>query len=127
MTKLTREFMQSELDYLPIAEHEDILYNDYYNKICNYVFMNNAFRLTPNAIEFWIENGYCENAPYYKCIIDTKEGRENYFKRAMGLQLIYDAENGRNTMVKGTDGNDDINREAQEYLNALGLIQKIRW
>ena len=127
MTELTTDFMQSELDYLPITDSKEVLYKDYYNKMCNYIFRVNAFRLAPNEIEFWLDNGYCEKAPYYKCILENQDSRKDYFRRAMGLQLIYDAENGRNAMIKGTDGKDDVCRETQEYLSALGLIQPIRW
>jgi hypothetical protein len=49
------------------------------------------------------------------------------FLRAQGLQLIYDNGNGRNSMIKDTDGKNDICRESLDCLNAIGLLPKLRW
>lgn len=127
MTILTDEFMQQELDYLPMVENKQVMYKDYYEKICQHIFTRNAFRLSRKAIEFWLENGYCEKAPYYKCAIKEKEDREFYFKRAMGLQIIYDASNGRNTITNERERVFDICRESEDCLNIIGLIQPVRW
>ena len=127
MTNLSSEFMQEELDFLPMTENSSIMFKDYYYKICQFVKKNNAFNPSCDDIEEWLEDGFFSKAPYFKCSEKNVDQRKYWFKRAMGLQLIYDNSNGRNSIIKGTDGNFDICRECVECLEMIGLIQPIRW
>ena len=127
MTILTDEFMKNELDFDVDTASSQKLYKDYYNTFCQVVFSKNAFRPTPADIEQWMEQGYFSKASYLKCGISDSKERKNWFLRAMGLQIIYDKNNGRNSMIKGSDGAFDINRESIDCLNIIGLIQPVRW
>lgn len=127
MTILTDEFMKNELDFDVNTASSQKVYKDYYNTFCQVIFSKNAFRPTPADIEEWIEQGYFNKAPYLKCGIKESAEREKWLLRAMGLQIIYDANNGRNSMIKGSDGAFDINRESIDCLGIIGLIQPVRW
>lgn len=125
MTILTDEFMQEELDFIPMVENKQILFKDYYYKICQYINKVSAYSLTPNQIEQWLSTGTAQGVKV-RTNVDA-ETRKYMFMRAMGLQLIYDFNNGRNTMVKTTNGADDICRETHEALKTIGLLQVYGW
>lgn len=125
MTILTDDFMEQELDFLPSAENRTIFYKDYYYKICQYISKVNAYSLSPSQIEQWLEAGTCVGVPIRTNV--DKENRIYLFKRAMGLQVIYDYNNGRNSMAKGTNSVDDICRETKDALEMIGLLQKYGW
>lgn len=125
MTILTDEFMQNELDFIPSVENKAVFYKDYYYKICQYISRVNAYSLSPTQIEQWVETGTCAGVPIRTNV--NKEDRVYLFKRAMGLQVIYDYNNGRNSMAKGTNSADDICRETKDALEMIGLLQKYGW
>lgn len=127
MTILTDDYMKNELDWDVETEASEKMYKDYYDTFCRIVHQKNAFRPTPKDIEEWIEQGHFDKAPYLVCEIKEQPERANWFKRAMGLQIIYDSNNGRNAMIKGSDGEYDIGRESLGCLEEIGLIQPIRW
>ena len=127
MTLLTDEFLHEELDFVPMVENTNILYKDYYAKICSYINHVNAFQLTMSEIEEWLENGKTKKSCYFRSGVADKSERKYWFKRAMGLQLIYDIKNGRNTMINGKEGKDDISREAKTALEIIGLLQPYGW
>lgn len=127
MTILTDEFLLNELDFTVNSASSEKLYKDYYYDFCQVVHQKNAFRPSISDIEEWIEQGYYSKAPYLKCAEKDATQREYLFKRAMGLQVIYDSSNGRNAMIKGTDGIYDVCREAESCLELLGFIQPVRW
>lgn len=127
MIALTQDFLRNEMDYTPTATNQEILFKDYYYKICSYVFKHNAFRLTPSMIDEFIEKGNCAAFPRYTSNLKTKEEREYLFMLAQGYQLIYDNNNGRNTMIKDGNSANDICRECVDNLGVIGLIQPIRW
>lgn len=122
MTILDSGFMKNELDFVPMVETQ-LLYKDYYMKICQYVYRNSVYRPTPSEIEEFLQNGFCGRFFKVKSHIETAEERKYLFKRAMGLQLIYDTNNGRQSMIKGTNSADDVCRETYEALDVIGLIQ----
>lgn len=127
MTLLNDDFMLEELDFVPMAENTNILYKDYYAKICAYIMHTNAFQLTPNEVEEWLESGKMKKSCYFRSGIADKNERKFWFKRAMGLQLIYDTKNGRNSIINGNDSKYDICRETKTALEIIGLVQPYGW
>ena len=127
MTILTDEFLKNELDFDVNTSSSEKMYKDYYYTFCEEINKRNAFRPSISDLEEWIKQGYFDKAPYFKCQEKDAEQRAYLFKRAMGLQIIYDSSNGRNAMIKGTDGEYDIDRQSIRCLELLGLIQPVRW
>ena len=123
MIVLDDNFMKEELDYFPITENNDALYKDYYYKICTYVGNNNVYKPLPSEVEEVVNKGRCKRI-CCNCILISKDERINLFKRAMGLQLLYDVSIGRNTMARGTNKEEDICRETKAILNTLGLLKE---
>ena len=124
MTILDDEFMLKEMDYpMTKVENRTALYTDYYYEICGFIRKINAYRLTPDEIERWLDKGDCAKSCKYVCGVKDKDERVRLFKRAMATQLIYDAGNGRNSMIRGTDANYDLCRSAKNTLEIIGLLQ----
>lgn len=126
MILLDDKFMKEELDYAPMVENPEILYKDYYFKICAYISKVNVYSPMPSDIDNYIHNGVSKRLNSCRCNVELSE-REYLFKRAMGLQLIYDTNIGRNTMAKGTNKEEDICRETIDLLETLGLLQTYGW
>lgn len=116
MILLDSGFMKNEFDFVPMV-NTNALYKDYYYKICQYIYRNNIDGLTPEMVDNYVETGL-------NCFVNCKEERIYLFKRAMGLQIIYDTNNGRQEMIRNTDGKFDICRETRDLLDMLGLIKK---
>lgn len=126
-TLLSKEFMHDELNYDCRDENINIAFKDMYYKMCNYVSANNVYKPTTADIENWLNTGKFNNHTRIRSGISSECERKYLFKRAMGLQLIYDLANGRNTLITGTDKSSDITREAKDSLDMLGLIQLYGW
>jgi len=124
MILLNDEFMKQELDFAPLTENNSAVYKDYYYKVCSYIGSNNPYKLLPSDIEKIIQTGSCVKTGCCVCKNMPNDEREYLFKRAMGLQLIYDMGIGRNTMAKGSNTDEDICRETKDILNSLGLLKQ---
>ena len=124
MTILDDNFMTTEMDY-PITkvENRTALYKQYYFQTCAFIRKINAYRLTPDEIEQWLETGKCGKSYDYVCGVKNAEQRKYIFKRAMALQLIYDAGSGANAMIRGTKAEEDLCRASQNELDLIGLMQ----
>lgn len=127
MTLLTDEYMLQELDYPVIRENKEAIYKTYYAFICQQIKKCSAYKLSPSEIEEWLEKGRVCKMGNRVCGVNSKEERIWWFRRAMGLQLIYDAGNGKNSMIKGTDSKDDLCRDAKGALEEIGLIVQFGW
>lgn len=125
MILLTQDFMLNDLDYQVKTLNSCVLFKEYWYKICGYIKKVSAYNFTPKDVEDLINIGSVSRFGY-SCDINDRNDREYYFKRAMGLQLIYDNGNGRNSMINGNDGQYDVCRDTIEALNMLGLIPKYR-
>ena len=125
MILLTQDYMLNQLDYEVKTLNSDVLFKEYWYKICGYIYKVSVYNFTPNDVDEIINTGKCKRCDFTSIIAD-KDDREFLFKRAMGLQLIYDNTNGRNEMIKGSNENDDFCREAREVLDIIGLIPKYR-
>jgi len=127
MTLLDDAFMIQEMDYPIVEENRVALYNDYYYEICGFIRKCNAYRLTPEEIEYWLDTGLCKKSCDYVCGVKNADERKRLFKRAMATQLIYDAGSGRNSMIRGTEPAEDLCRSAKNILEIIGLLQHFGW
>jgi len=120
MILLDDEFMKAELNFVPVTENNEVLYKDYFYKICAYISNNSVVKFLPSQIEKHLN-------PPIVCGCEIRnilgEERTKLFKRAVGLQILYDINNGRNTMTTGSNSEEDICRETKDILNSLGLLK----
>lgn len=126
MILLDDNFMKNELDYETQANNKVRYYKDMWYFITTYICRpkTNRLGLTNEDIEQYILDGTCKK---YNCPVKDKEERVYLFKRAMGLQVIYNETNGRNSMASGTSESEDVCRETYTTLKSLGLIQPVGW
>lgn len=129
MILLDDDFLMNELDYQTEAKNTTAYYNEMWYVITSYVCRPyvNRFGLSYDEVEEFVTTGTIARRKDYVSKIKDAEQRITAFKRAMGLQLIYDEANGRNIMQRGTQEAEDICRESYLALQSIGLIQPIGW
>ena len=129
MILLDNDFLKNELDYETVAQNREAYYKELWYMVAGYVCRpkNNRLGLSYDEVEEFVTTGTLARRTDYVSPIKDAEQRETIFKRAMGLQLIYDEANGKNIMQRGTNGDEDVCRESYMALRSIGLIQPIGW
>lgn len=124
-TLLDQDFLRNEFGFdIGVAEDE-ILYKNYYNYICGIVNEHNIFQPTSNEIEEILNNGYARRFAIVCSGITRPIERKYKFLMAQAHQLKYDKDNGRNSMIRGENGEYDVSRDTMRLLNELGLIREM--
>lgn len=124
-TKLDQDFLRNEFGFDLGSASDKIIYKNYYNYILNVVYENNAYRPSGEEVEEILNNGYARRFASVCSGITKPLERKYLFLMAQAHQLKYDKDNGRNSMVRGEDGQFDVSRDAMECLSRLGLIKPI--
>lgn len=127
-TLLTADFLRNELGYhMPLdAATQKAKFKDYYISTCAYVREHHFLKLTPAALEEYLQAGeYTYNAQArIKCPLAHEDERKYYFMFAMGKQLIYDFTNGRGAMIRGADKSFNLCDDFVDTIKMLGLYQR---
>lgn len=125
-TMLNDSFLKNKMNYDAklTANEEENIFIDYYLKTCQYIQENHFTKPSIEIIEDVLKGAYLPTDRNYSiiCTISDRELREYLFKQAMAKQLIYDLENGRNSMQKA-DHSYDVCPEFKTNLTMLGFIQ----
>lgn len=129
MILLDDDFLKNELDYRTIAKNTAVYYKEIWYLVAGFVCrpVNNRLGISFENVEEFVTTGEIKRKAGYKSPIKDNDERITIFKRAMGLQLIYDEANGKNIMQRGTQEDEDICRECYVLLKSIGLIQPIGW
>ena len=129
MILLDNDFLNNELDYITLEVNTSAYFKEEWYFIASYICRpkTNRIGLSYDEIDEFIKTGTIQRKPEYISPIKDAEQREKLFKRAMGLQLIYDENNGKNIMQRGSSEDEDVCRETYLALKSIGLIQPIGW
>ncbi len=125
-TKLDNGFLLNQMNYDAklSALEENNLYTDYYLRTCAYIHENHFTQPNIEIIEDVLNGAYLPTDRQFSivCTISDIELRKYLFKQAMAKQMIYDLENGRNSMQK-VDHIYDVCPEFKTNLTMLGFIK----